>query len=287
MNERGALVTDAQIHVWEVDRPSRPWPQPARNPPQRPHGFGAAAALAEMDAAGVDRAVLVPPTWVGESNATALEAAAAHPDRFRVMGRFDPLAGDRDHRFATWLSDPHMLGIRMTFGIEPFASWLDDDSLDGFWAGCEDNQIPVMVFAPGRARKLQRVAVKHPELTLILCHMGCEIDATGAAAFRTLDDVVALAAFPGVAVKTTSAPALSAEPYPYRDLEPFLRRVYDAFGPRRMLWGTDFTRLTSSYADCLRHFREGLEFLSDEDKEWILGRTAETLLRWPALAASR
>jgi predicted TIM-barrel fold metal-dependent hydrolase len=281
VSEADALIIDAQIHVWEVDRADRPWPRPARNPPQRPDGFGARAAIAEMDAAGVDRAVLVPPTWVGESNATALEAAAAHPDRFRVMGRFDPLAPDRDLRLASWLSEPHMLGIRMTFGIEPFSSWLDDGTLDAFWAGCERNRIPVMAFVPNQARKLHRVAAKHPELTLILCHMGCDIEAKGAAAFRTLDDVIALAAFPRVAVKTSSAPSLSAEPFPYRDIEPFLRRIYDAFGARRMLWGTDFTRLTSSYPDCLRHFREGLDFLADDDTEWILGRTAQTLLDWP------
>jgi hypothetical protein len=49
-----------------------------------------------MDEAGVDRAVVVPPSWIGERNDYGLEAARRYPDRFRVMGRFplnNPAAG--------------------------------------------------------------------------------------------------------------------------------------------------------------------------------------------------
>jgi predicted TIM-barrel fold metal-dependent hydrolase len=82
-------------------------------------------------------------------------------------------------------------------------------------------------------------------------------------------------------VKTSSAPCFSNEAYPFADIYPFLRRIYDAFGARRMLWGADYTRLTSTYEECLRHFRQGLDFLSEDDKEWVLGKTAATVLNWP------
>lgn len=55
------LITDAQVHIWEVDRPDRPWPGVPQRPPHRANGFSAKEMLAEMDAAGVDRAVVVPP----------------------------------------------------------------------------------------------------------------------------------------------------------------------------------------------------------------------------------
>src|ERR1700716_3307815 len=83
------LLTDAQVHLWDAERPSRPWPKPQARPPHRPNGFPAEEMLSEMDAAGVDRAIIVPPTWAGESNDWALEMAARYPKRFPVVGRFD------------------------------------------------------------------------------------------------------------------------------------------------------------------------------------------------------
>ena len=61
------VITDAQVHLWEPDRPDRPWPGKPQRPPHMPNGFGAEAMLAEMDAATVDRAVVVPPTWVART----------------------------------------------------------------------------------------------------------------------------------------------------------------------------------------------------------------------------
>lgn len=57
-------MTDAQVHLWEVDRADRPWPKGQQRPPHRLNGFSAEEMLAEMNAAGVDRAVIAPPHWV-------------------------------------------------------------------------------------------------------------------------------------------------------------------------------------------------------------------------------
>ena len=108
-------ITDAQIHIWQADRPDRPWdPQQA---PQLPEPFGADDAIALMDANGVDRAVLVPPLLTGFNpaiaNAYALEAATAHPDRFAIVGRFDPRPADAREQLAGWLDQPGMKGIRL------------------------------------------------------------------------------------------------------------------------------------------------------------------------------
>lgn len=278
------MITDAQMHIWEVDRPDRPWPATARNEPQLPNGFGVDEALAAMDGAGVDRAVIVPPTWVGEGNLTALEAAAANPERFAVMGRFDPAGLDAANRLTGWLDTPHMLGIRMTFRTEPFATWLADGSLEWFWATSERLGIPLMVQLGGILDKARPIAERHPGLTLIVDHFGW--DARAADPFAGMDDLIALASFPNVYVKATGAPECSRRPFPFEDLEPHIRRVFDAYGPRRMMWGADLTRLKCTYDEVLRHFSETLDFLSEEDKEWILGRTAAEVLRWPEPAES-
>src|SRR6185369_4455692 len=106
-------IIDSQIHLWEAHRPDRPWPAESVASPvfvaskgARPHRaepMGAEEMLSEMDEAGVDRAIIVPPSPVGDDNLTALEAAARYPDRFAIMGRFNPEARDARSRLESWL----------------------------------------------------------------------------------------------------------------------------------------------------------------------------------------
>ena len=275
------LISDAQVHLWESDRPDRPWVKNLQRPPHRPNGFSAEQMLAEMDAVGVDRAIAVPPTWVGDNNATVLEAAAKYPARFAVVGRFDAKAPDARAQLEGWLAQPHMLGIRATFHTKPYSDWLDDGSLDWFWKACERLGIPVMALVPGTARKLRPVAERHPDLKLLIPHMGCTLDARGAAAFASLDDVLDLARYPKVSVMVSSAPCYSNEPYPFRDVAPFIQRLYGVYGPRRLLWGADLTRLRCTYREGLDQFRSSLDFLSADDREWILGKSLAEVLAWP------
>ena len=275
------LITDAQVHLWEPNRPDRPWPGVPQRPPHRPNGFSAGEMLAEMDAAGVARAVVVPPNWVGDNNQTALEAAAKYPARFAVVGRFNPKAPGAHEQLNGWLKQPHMLGIRATFHTKPYIDWLDDGSLDWYWDACERLGIPVMALVPGMVGKLLPIAERHRELKILIPHMGCRLDSKGTEAFSSLEDLVALARYPGFFVMLSSAPNYSNEPYPFRDLQPFIKRIFDAYGPRRMLWGADRTRLTSTYSECLDHVRRSLDFLSAGDKEWILGRSLAEALNWP------
>ena len=86
---------------------------------------------------------------------------------------------------------------------------------------------------------------------------------------------------PNVLIKVSSAPNYSDDPYPYADIHPQLKRIYEAWGPRRMMWGSDITRQRGSYRDSVRLFSEALNFLEPADREWILGRTLAEVLRWP------
>src|SRR5258705_7275953 len=81
------LIVDAQIHLWAADTPDRPWPPGGAQRAQKPYPVTRGLALAGMKEAGVDRAVIVPPSWEGEPNDLALEAPRLHPHCFAVMGR--------------------------------------------------------------------------------------------------------------------------------------------------------------------------------------------------------
>ncbi len=275
------LVTDAQVHLWEAERPERPWPKPLQRPPHRPNGFSAEAMLSKMDATGVDRAIIVPPTWAGECNEWALETASRYPARFAVVGRFDARARDAQQQLAGWLQNKQMLGVRMSFHVKPFIDWLEDGSLNWFWAECDRLALPVMALVPGSVGRLRPVLMRHPELKILIPHMGCALDIRGREAFARVEELLDLARYPNVTVMVSSAPCFSNEAYPFRDLHQYLRRIYDVYGPRRMLWGADLSRLTSSYSECIDLFRHALDFLSKDDKEWILGRALAEALDWP------
>ncbi len=274
-------ITDAQIHLWEPDHPGRPWPQPPRGQRSPDIGFSGEQAVAAMDEVGVDRAVIVPPVWAGEDNGYAAEVAQRYPGRFAIMGRFDTTAPDAEDQLARWLDQPHMLGIRVSFLANPRPEQVDDGSLEWMWSACERLGIPLMMLFSTVADKARPIVERHPGLTVILDHMALNLRVSPTEAWDALEDVLPLAAFPNVYVKVSSVPNFSVEDYPYADTTAHVRRLYDAFGPQRLFWGSDLTRLRGTYADCLNQFREGLDFLSEADRELILGRGLSQVLRWP------
>ena len=93
-----------------------------------------------------------------------------------------------------------------------------------------------------------------------------------------MPDLLALAKFPNVAVKATGAPGYSSEAYPFPVMQTYLRQIYDAFGPRRMFWGTDITKMPCSWGQCVTMFTEELPWLSDQDKTADHGRRALRLV---------
>jgi hypothetical protein len=83
-------------------------------------------------------------------------------------------------------------------------------------------------------------------------------------------------------VKLSSAPLYSAQDYPWRDMDPHLKRLFDAFGPRRCHWGTDITNSLArgTLKQRVTHFTEELTFLTEDDKDWIMGKSIMEKLRW-------
>jgi len=99
---------------------------------------------------------------------------------------------------------------------------------------------------------------------------------------RTIEQLLTYAKYPNVAVKWGHAPRLSRQPFPYRDLIAQLRRIIDAFGVERLMWASDFTVAADNHSCgeslfCIRCADQ----LSETDKEWILGKSARTVLAWP------
>src|SRR5882724_10598493 len=228
---RRRLIVDAQVHMWKASTPDRPWVPGAR--PQLPEPFTIERLVPMMDEAGVDRVVVVPPTLEGDRLDYAQEAVKRYPGRFAIMGRIalnDPTTA---RRLPAWREQPAVLGIRLNIAGEQ-AAWLTDGTADWFWPAVEKAGIPVMFLTSGQLPLFGPIAERHPQLILIIDHMGISSETMkNNAVPATIAEAAALARYPNVSVKLSSVPLFSSEPYPYRDMTLHIRRLFDAYGPRR------------------------------------------------------
>ncbi len=275
------LIVDSQVHIWADSTPGRPWP-PGRHQPHRAQPYSKDDLLRDMSTAGVDRVVIVPPAWEGERNDLALEAARLHPDRFAVMGRIDPGVPDLRERLLSWRNQAGMLGLRFSFIRQrESAEALAEGRMDAVWAAAEESGLPVMLMASySQTPYIERIAERYPRLRLVMDHLGRELGKKDEEAFANIDKLLALARFPNVAAKASGMPAYASDPYPYRHVHPFIHRAYDAFGPRRLFWGTDITKLPCSYRQAVTMFTEEMPWLTEDDKAWIMGRAVCEWLDW-------
>ncbi len=277
------MIVDSQVHLWKAE--SEDWKWVPGLKPQLPEPFTIERLVPMMDEAGVDRVVIVPPSWPGDRNDYALEATHRYPNRFAIMGRI-PLQNPQSAALLPkWKKQHGMLGVRVTFNSDATMAWLRDGTADWFWPAAEKARVPVMFLASSHVSMFARIAERHPQLTLIVDHMGLSSSS------RTnrisdipaaIDQTVALAKYPNVSVKLSGALGNSLEPYPFRDMTAYLRRVFDAYGPQRCHWATDMTNsfTRASYRQRVTHFTEELSFLSESDKDWVMGRAILARLKW-------
>ena len=93
--------------------------------------------------------------------------------------------------------------------------------------------------------------------------------------------LVALVRYPKVFVKISHTWSLSKESYPWLDSQLLVKRLYDTFGPQRLMWATDWpiAKDRASYPQRLTVVRDQMKFLNADDKSWILSKTVERV--WP------
>jgi len=270
------LIVDSQIHLWQNAKMSAHHRQIPT--------YSVDDALKEMASAGVDCAVIHPPSALGEAvNVQAVDAVRRHPDKLCILGHFDLQSPDREKIVAHWRERPGMLGFRFTFNQPHQKTWWTDGSLDWFWAACEKADLRVGLLAGAHMAAFGKIAERYPRLKLHIDHLG-RAGGGGAgtddAAFADLKEMLGLAKLRNVAVKMSGAPSYSSQPYPYKNIHGYLRQIFEAFGPDRCFWGTDITRMPCSYRQCVTMFTEELPWLKGRDLERVMGGAIVDWLGW-------
>ena len=284
------FICDSQVHIWGKETEKRPWAPGGRElvremgHRQEPIGYEELKKL--MDEAGVDRALIVPPTWDMDRNDLGLEAAEKYPDRFGLISRVPLLKPEIGRALLYKLLDtPAAKGVRLTFFRKEEATWLFDGTADWYWPLAEELGVHTMIHAAKFSPQVAEIAEKFPNLKLILDHMGVPGGTKDDNCRPYVAGTVALARYPNISVKLSSLPAKTTEPYPYKNLQEYVRDLVKAFGPERCFWGTDLSRILGAvggtYSQCVRHFTEEIDCLSADDLEQIMGSALCRALDWP------
>jgi L-fuconolactonase len=259
-------IIDAQLHAAE-DHPGHP---PVET------------LLAMMAEVGVGAAVLAQLSTQGSDNSYLLDSAARFPGKFGVVGCLDPSALDLDDQLRRWPEQPGAIGVRIVIRSPEEQQQLREGLYTAQLRAAEQAGVPVFLFCPGLLPVAGAIARAHPDLLLVIDHLGLAGSPPPPRPFAALPQLLTLAACENIAVKCTAAPALSAERYPFADLWPRLHAVLGSFGPERVMWGTDITRVDGmhSYREAVDYVRE-TDQLSASEKELVMGKSLQLLLRWP------
>ena len=254
--------------------------------------FPAEALLAQMDWAGVDRAVLLQGPFYGEANAYVAAAVARFPDRF--VGAFapDPLANNARQQFKQCveefglriikleLSEPTGLtGLYPDLRIDaPGFEWIYETAQrEGLVITVDLGKIGSRAY---QTEAVATIAARYPELTIVIAHLAQP--PIGESQNTELNEKwkqqILLGGLPNIFFDLSALPAYSRDydEYPYQLARDYIRRAAELIGAEKIMWGADVPGLltSGSYRQLLNYVRLHCDFLSEEEMAGVLGLNA-------------
>lgn len=266
---------DPHVHVWKHD-PKYPWAKEASHPPKED-------ALPEtllelMRANGVSKTMLIQVIYYRWDNSYMFDVIRKYPKTFRGVTRVNPESPQAADDLARLSRRQGFAGVRLSPAAGPEGNWISGSLMPPLWKRAQELRTVMNILtSPSRLPQVGRLIERHPELDVVIDHMAdCPIDQP-----QELAKLLDLARFPRVYVKISHMWRISRQSYPYADTHDMVHRLYDKFGPERLMWGTDWPMVEPycGYAKALSLVKDELRFLTAEDKRWILGKTIERI--WP------
>lgn len=268
-----APVVNAAEHAWVLNSNFPMPPELAVCPNLPDHEYSAEFLLSEMKTYGVDHVVVSHVCYYGRDNSYSTYCVKKYPGRFAAIGLlvghrlYSP--GDRENpsRLERLIKEDGLIGLRLSPIYNRNLVWLNDPVCYPLWAKAEKLGATFNIFLdPHQVGQVADMAARFPGVNVVIDHIAMiDISAPDSAGFGPL---LNLAKFPNVYVRTSLHNPSKTKQMPYRDVWPFLRRLYDRFGPRRMVWANFFEYTV---------IKDLIPFFTEEDKQWILGRTAHRL----------
>lgn len=272
------MIIDTHLHVWSDDTSRYPFADGRTD-----IEAGSVELLnTTMAEAGVDKAVIVQPINYLYDNRYVADCLRRFPRKFEAIGLVNRNAPDAPDQLERLVAEDRFSGLRIHLARPDDPSEWAAPEQNAVWQRAEKLGSLFIVFGPAsHLPAIEPIIRRFPSVPVILDHIGgAPIDEDEP--FPLLNNVLRLADCPNVYVKFTPQVHQSSLPYPHEDTFETYRRIYDVFGPERLMWGTDFPWVLRNigYLRALKLFRIHLDFLTDEDKEWLFYKTALKLWRF-------
>jgi L-fuconolactonase len=270
----GYQILDPHVHVWKHD-PKFPFASGANVPD---YDATPEMLLALMQANGISKTVIIQVIHYLYDNRYLATVLKQYPQYFKGVCRVDPLDPAAPDMLSEISELPGFHGVRLSPAADAKGDWISGPLMPPLWKRCEDLRVPMTLLAPiSRIPDIGKLVERFPKLAVVIDHMAdCPVDHP-----QELEELVALERYPKVYVKISHTWSLSRQDYPWLDSQRLVKRLYDTFGPRRLMWATDWpiAKERATYSQRLTVVRDQMDFLNANDKEWILSKTVEQV--WP------
>lgn len=267
---------DAHSHIWPPTVDKYPLESGLTVADLKPPSFTGEELMAVAQPEGVRRVVLIQHNgYHGFDNSYLVDAWKQHPDRYRVVGMVDsrkPNSGKEMRK----LLKTGVTGFRIT-PSRLGADWLDTPGMAEMWnTAAETGQAMCGLINPSDLPGIDAMCKKHPDTPVVIDHFA-RIGVDETIRETDLDKLCGLARHSKTHVKISAYYALGRKKPPYDDLTPMIRRLFEAFGPQRLMWASDCPYQLNdgnTYAASIALIRDRIDFLSNEDRQWLLRKTA-------------
>jgi len=268
-------IVDSHVHVWKKDT-RFPWAPETKKPPEQ--DASAEMLLDLMKQHSVERTVIIQVIHYRWDNSYLASVLKQYPKHFHGVARVNPEDPAAPDHLSKLVKEQRFRGVRISPNASPASDWIKGPLMPPLWKRCQDLKVPMTLLMPvTRCPDAAALIEKHPDLTVVIDHMAdSPIDKP-----QELEKLTVLKRYPKVFVKISHTWSLSKQEFPWRDTHDQVKRLYDAFGPQRMMWGTDWpvSEHRAKYGQTLAVVRDEMKFLNDDDKSWILSKTVERV--WP------
>lgn len=271
---------DAHSHIWTRDVKAFPLAEGVTVDDLAPPSFTAEELLATARPSGVERVVLIQHhIYHGWDNAYMIDAARRYPQVFRVVGMVNDLEPDPDKKMKQLLKNK-VTGFRITPRIRGHEKWLTGDGMAAMWrCASETRQAMCCLIDAQDLENVDRMCRRFPDAPVVMDHFA-RIGVDGKIRETDVRRLCGLAKHRHTAVKISAFYALGKKQPPYHDLIPMIRRVFEAFGPQRLMWASDCPYQLDgdhTYEASIALVRDRLDFTTKEDRQWLLRKTAERI----------
>ena len=246
-------MIDTHVHLFsDPDDPLFPI-HPAA-PYQPKVGFGPDQLKALMPEAGIEGVVLVHPEPYQDDHRWLIHCLDALPLISRGICHFFPQNPDTPGRIRAIAKDPRIVGVRLHAYAPERLPPLDLDTLASFWSAADDAGLLVQLhLEPRYAPAFLPILERFPQVRVVIDHCGRPLQGTP----EEFERIIAWSCFPQTHMKLSML--TPRDQYPHRDIRPFVKQIWDSFGPERLLFGA--TVPSVSPAEVITHKKRLLALL--------------------------